>query len=59
MTVYRDTAGDARVTSYEVRGLGHVWPGGSPKTAHVGNGTRQLDASDAIAAFMNVQAIEK
>jgi polyhydroxybutyrate depolymerase len=51
-TVYRDPRGAARVTSYEVSGLGHVWPGGKAKTAHVGAGTKQIDASDAIAAFM-------
>jgi poly(3-hydroxybutyrate) depolymerase len=52
MTVFRNAAGEARVTSYEVQGLGHVWPGDAPKTAHVGTGTHQLDASDVIAAFV-------
>jgi len=51
-TIFRDANGAARVTSYEISGLGHVWPGAQPKTPHVGAGTRQLDASDTIAAFI-------
>lgn len=50
--VHCDAAGTPQVTLLEIAGMGHVWPGARPATAHVGNGTTLLDATDVIAQFV-------